>query len=92
MRPISDRYINKALIDEINDVRSTPEGGRNHRLNKAAFNLGQFVGAGLLDEMTVRRELYSAAVACGLTEREAASTILSGLRGGTATPRARTAA
>lgn len=85
---IADRYAAAALEKEITAVRSTQEGGRNDRLNEASFALGQFVGAGLLDEMMVRRELYQAAVAAGLGEREAASTILSGLGGGKAKPRA----
>ena len=39
----------KALDDEGSQVRTAPSGGRNHRLNRAAFSLGQIVGAGLLE-------------------------------------------
>lgn len=83
----TDRYAVAALDDEIQAVRGTREGGRNSRLNTAAFALGQLVGAGLLDEGTVRNDLLAAGLAIGLGESEAVKTILSGLRGGKAQPR-----
>jgi hypothetical protein len=89
-KPIGDRYVAKALTEEVEAVRSTTEGGRNDRLNMASFNIGQFVGGGYLTEGQARVELYRAALACGLGESEAAKTIASGLRKGMATPRERT--
>lgn len=40
-------------------------------MNTAAYNLGQLVGAGQLDAVTVARELLSAALGAGLSESEA---------------------
>ena len=77
----------KALDDEASKLRTAPSGGRNHRLNRAAFSLGQIVGAGLLDADTVTNELHHAALGAGLGAREATSTIRSGLQAGMARPR-----
>ena len=82
-------YATKALQDEAQAVSSTPEGShkRNARLNEAAFNLGQLVGVGDLDEALVRETLMAAAEQCGLEQDEAAATIDSGLEAGKAKPR-----
>lgn len=77
----------KALDDEASQVRTAPSGGRNHRLNRAAFSLGQIVGAGLLDADTVTDQLHHAALGAGLGAREATGTIRSGLQAGMARPR-----
>ena len=80
----------RAAVDaEVTAVRISVEGVRNHTLNRAAFSLGQLIGAGHLDESVVVDELTAAAIAAGLSEREAAPTITSGLRAGTAVPRHR---
>src|SRR5262249_3374342 len=66
-------------------------GNRNDQLNKSAFNLGQLIEDGLLDENVVRERLYSAAVACGYVkddgEKAALNTIESGISGGKDKPR-----
>lgn len=56
-------------------------------LNRAAFALGQLVGAQLLDQRIVRDELTSAAVRIGLPRGEAQRTITSGLTAGIRCPR-----
>jgi hypothetical protein len=56
-------------------------------LNRAAFSLGQIVGAGLLDADTVSDQLGAAAMGAGLGAREATRTIRSGLRAGMRAPR-----
>ena len=80
-------YVEKALKDEIAAVQSAPAGARNDTLNRAAFNLGQFVGGGYLDRATAEHELTAAATAAGLGEREIATTLRSGLDKGIAQPR-----
>ena len=55
------RYTATALRREVERVRAAVEGGRNHALNKAAFNLGQLIAAGVLPEDLARAELYAAA-------------------------------
>lgn len=81
------RYARSALERELDILARTAEGGRNEQLNKSAFNLGQLVSAGLLDEYEVGQKLESVAIAIGLSEREIKATLRSGLMGGKALPR-----
>lgn len=84
---VVERWARKAIEDETWAVRGTPPGGRNNRLNTAAFNLGQIVAGGHLGQAEVERELTKAAAAAGLTQREALNTIRSGLTAGMRQPR-----
>jgi hypothetical protein len=70
-------------------VAAAQPGGRNVTLNRAAFNLGQLVAAGLLDVEQVRAVLLAAALEAGNPEAKARATINSGLAGGVAKPRRR---
>lgn len=80
-------YVAAAVEAECAGVASTPPGGRNAALNVAAFNLGQLVGAGVLDAHEATGRLLDAAAACGLGEAEARGTIRSGLEAGSKQPR-----
>jgi len=65
-------------------------GGRNNRLNLAAYRAGQLVAAGLLDQAVAEEHLTEAAQAAGLgvdTPREIEKTIRSGMTAGLARPR-----
>lgn len=84
-------YARAAVANELGQVRRATIGERNHRLNRAAFNLGQLAGAGLLDLAGIEAGLLAAAVAVGLGEREALRTIASGLAAGGRSPRLRDA-
>ena len=44
----NDAYVERAIDLELGELASAPGGGRNNRLNDAAFSLGTFVGAGAL--------------------------------------------
>lgn len=81
-------YVERAVEEELAALRQTQDGARNHQLNRAAFCLGQFVGLGLLERTAVEQALGAAATQIGLSRREARRTIASGLRAGTASPRA----
>jgi hypothetical protein len=85
-------YARAALDREAATVRAAAPGTCNHTLNRAAFNLGQLVGAGLLDAEQVTTVLLEAAMAAPASghadrERKARATIESGLRAGARTPR-----
>jgi Bifunctional DNA primase/polymerase, N-terminal len=82
-------YGRMALARERVAVATAPPGRRNATLNRAAFNLGQLVAAGLLDASEVRAVLLAAALEVGNPEAKARATIESGLRGGAAKPRRR---
>jgi hypothetical protein len=80
-----------ALAGERAAVAAALPGRRNATLNRAAFNLGQLVAAGLVDVDQVRVVLLAAALEAGNPEANARATIESGLRGGAAKPRRRRA-
>ncbi len=83
----ASRWAEKALADELAALAGTPEGQRNDRLNRAAFNLGQIAAGGELDRRRVEVALESAALGIGLSERETAATIRSGIEAGLQEPR-----
>ena len=76
-----------ALVAEVGAVRGAVEDTRNNTLNKAAYNLGQLVGANEIDRSTVEGELLAAALAVGLGDGESSATIRSGLNAGQMQPR-----
>lgn len=80
-------YVRAAVDAECGAVASTPEGGRNARLNAASFALGQLIGGGVLDRAEAERSLKDAARACGLPDSEAVRTIRSGIGAGIREPR-----
>lgn len=80
-------YAEEALRRELDELRSTAPGGRNDALNRSAFNLGQLVEGGEIDQDRVESELLAVAADIGLAEREAAATIGSGLTKGRTQPR-----
>jgi hypothetical protein len=82
-------YGRAALAREQAAVATAPPGRRNATLNRAAFNLGQLVAAGLLDAAEVQAVLLAAALEAGNPETKARATITSGLAGGVAKPRRR---
>jgi Bifunctional DNA primase/polymerase, N-terminal len=82
-------YGRAALDRERAAVAAAPSGSRNATLNRAAFNLGQLVAAGLLDVDQVQAVLLAAALEAGNPQTKALATIKSGLLGGAAKPRRR---
>jgi hypothetical protein len=82
-------YGRAALAWERAAVAAAAPGRRNATLNRAAFNLGQLVAAGLLDASEVQNVLLAAALEAGNPEAKARATIKSGLTGGAAKPRRR---
>ena len=88
-------YARAALEREIAELASTPNGQRNHALNRASFSLHQLVAGGELDGAEVRQRLIDAATTNGLMAdpddgpRAVMRTIASGARAGLAHPRTR---
>jgi hypothetical protein len=80
-------YAQAALEGECREVAQSAPGCRNHRLNLAAFKLGQLVGAGILAEETAASALVAAGLTAGPGERKIRSTVLRGLRAGQRHPR-----
>jgi KaiC/GvpD/RAD55 family RecA-like ATPase len=81
------RYALAALGQEVALVETSPEGQRNHALNKAAFSLAQLIAAGHLQRDEVYQQLYVAAVSAGLDDSEIRATLRSGLGAGEQHPR-----
>ncbi|MFM9957267.1 MAG: DUF3987 domain-containing protein [Phycisphaerales bacterium] len=81
------KYGREALRREAEMVATTPEGGRNDALNRAAFNVGTLIGGGEVDRADAESELLTAARSCGLPDEEARRTIASGIASGMKHPR-----
>jgi hypothetical protein len=81
------KYGLRAREQELAELLTTPEGGRNHALNKAAFSLAQLAAGGELDPSTTVERLYLAAERIGLDSEEADATIRSGWEAGEQDPR-----
>ncbi len=85
-------YTIAAVRGEAHRVRTAPPGQHNAVLCRAAYALGQLIGAGLLTESTARAKLTTAAGAligadCDCTPREVARVITAGLAAGARNPR-----
>jgi len=78
-------YGRKALADELERVRTAPEGDRNNQTNKSALATASLCAGGEIPD--VRDDLIAAAVAAGLPETETRKTVESGWRAGLAQPR-----
>jgi hypothetical protein len=78
-----------ALRYESANVRAALPGTRNNTLNRAAFKLGQLVGAGEISRSEVENALHAAAGALAATDGEmtVTRTIRSGLEAGIRNPR-----
>jgi hypothetical protein len=85
------RYLNAAIHGETTKVTSAPASQRNAALYASAVALGQLVAGGELTEDEVRHALLNAAgthIALGAyNQRQAHSTIASGIRAGANRPR-----
>lgn len=77
-------FAEKTLLDRLTRLLVAPIGSRNDELNRAAFTLGQLVGLGELDRVTVESQLLEAGLQIGLSEREIQATIKSGVGDGIA--------
>lgn len=86
-RSFTSRYAAAALRGESANVRASVDGTRNNTLFRAAFNLGQLIGAGLIGRGAVESELADAALSVGLGEREILRTLESGIEAGIENPR-----
>jgi hypothetical protein len=82
-----DAWAEAALADELAKMAMATEGTRNNTLNRAAYALGQIVGAGYLTRTEVEQGLYRAGLLTGLSESETWATINSGIAAGLKRPR-----
>lgn len=91
MRPAAGAmpYGQAALNHAINLVRNTPPGNRNNTLFQQTASLAELVNGRVLDRFDVEQAILAAAMAAGLSEKEAAATIASAFN--TAGDKARTA-
>jgi hypothetical protein len=82
-------YVATALRGELEKVATAANGQRSQALNEAAYYLGKFVGAGLLDRDAVHAAITDAAAAAGVdpSERKAQDTIRRGIEAGMRHPR-----
>jgi bifunctional DNA primase/polymerase-like protein len=76
------RYAEAAFDNCVDTVSQAPEGARNDELNRQAFIVGRFIGAGLLDRSSAEQRLGEAARFVGLGDTESQATLRSGLQAG----------
>jgi hypothetical protein len=82
-----EAYTRAAVEREARDVAQAPPGQRNDRLNRAAFKLGQLVGAGLVRAEMVTDSLVAAGLNAGPGEPKIRATVRGRLRAGMLHPR-----
>lgn len=82
----AEAYAEAAIRGELEELRGTAEGGRNHATYATAARLGGFVAAGTLDATTAEALLLEAALATGLPREEALPTLRRGLAAGQLSP------
>ena len=75
-----ENYVAAAAASELAGLSAAQAGTRNDALNRAAFNLAQFVKADALPEDWTRGQLEAHAVGAGLSVIEARQTIESAFR------------
>ncbi|MDT7594918.1 MAG: hypothetical protein QOJ06_464 [Pseudonocardiales bacterium] len=85
-------YTSAAVRGEVQRLRTAPPGQHNAVLCRAAYALGQLIGAGLLDHGSARAELTAATSAlisadCDCTPAEVTRVITAGLTAGARNPR-----
>lgn len=80
-------YVGRAVEAEAEMVATSVEGTRNDTLNRAGWNLGTLVGAGLLDREHAYTVLADAATVCGLSDGEVRQTLGRALDDGAQHPR-----
>jgi bifunctional DNA primase/polymerase-like protein len=80
-------YVSAAVRSTLDHLAAAPTGERNLALLGGATSLGQLAAGGALSQEEVIEALTPTALAIGLTERETARTIRSGLRYGAGNPR-----
>lgn len=78
-----------ALNAECAKVAASGEGQRNSTLFSSALAIGELIGAGYFTRQSVEASLLNAALAAGVSPREAARTIKSGIERGQSQPRMR---
>ncbi|MCV6548574.1 MAG: phage/plasmid primase, P4 family [Cohaesibacter sp.] len=85
------KYALSAVDAECQGVRLCGKGGRNDRLNRAAFSIGTLVGAGVVSRAMAFSMLQDAAYSNGMVRddglKSAQATINSGLDDGALSPR-----
>ncbi len=82
-----DVYCAAAITAELKCLAAAGEGQRNDALNRSAFNVAQFVAAGVVPEAWARGELEETAVQIGLPVFEVRLTINSAFAAGLQNPR-----
>ena len=82
-----DGYVGRACEAEAEMLATAAEGTRNDTLNRAGWNLGTLVGAGLLEDVYAYQLLEDAGKACGLSAREIGQTLRRALDDGAKHPR-----
>ncbi|MET8134662.1 AAA family ATPase [Streptomyces sp. NPDC005251] len=80
-------YVENAVQAECDTIVHAPHGDQNNRINKAAFNVGQLVAVGAVEETAARERLLAAGRAGNHPEGRTVQAVTSGLTDGMRKPR-----
>jgi hypothetical protein len=87
----NERYVEVSFDDELRILANHAVGGRGAQVNASAYNIGRFVGAGLLSRSEAEAGLFAAAQSNGVVakdgEREIRAKIRRGLDAGILHPK-----
>lgn len=83
-------WAERIMLEELDMLARTAQGGRNHQLNRAAFVFGQFVADGAISRSEAEGKLEAVAMSIGLGEAEITQTMRSGINSGMKQPKSRT--
>lgn len=75
-------FFSEAISRCVSNLVMTHQGSRNEELNRQAFKMGQFAGAGIISYQEAHAMLSNAATLIGLSISETNSTLSSGLQAG----------
>ncbi|GAJ91023.1 bifunctional DNA primase/polymerase [Rhizobium rhizogenes] len=78
----ADRYVEASVDDELRILANHAVGGRGAQVNASAYNLGKFVGAGLLLRSEAEAGLFAAAQANGVVAKDGEREIYAKIRRG----------
>ncbi len=82
----TSNFFEEAISRCLSNLVMTSEGSRNNELNRQSFQLGTFVGAGVLPYKETHSMLVNIATSMGLSWKESNNTVTSGLQAGTQHP------
>lgn len=78
----NEPYVERAVQNEMEKVARAGEGNRGQQLYSSACALGEFVAAGAISRSEAESQLYQAALACGVAQKDGERSTMSRIKRG----------